>query len=197
MHPTLAILAGGAGSRMGQPKANLRIDDKPILEYLFDRFAWKGPTLLITAPGREHPPGCERFSAEAIDPVPEQGPLRGIHTALEHSSTSTVVITTLDMPAIGVEQLQWLIDRFEKQPDAVALMPRHGEKIEPFPSIFRIAAVSMVQGYIALGRLSVQQLAERPRVATIPVDWDESVWTNLNNPADVEAFTRRSARADR
>ena len=191
---TLAILAGGEGARMGQPKANLRIDGKPILEYLLGRFAWPGPTLLVTAPGREHPPGCERFSAEAIDPVPDQGPMRAIHTALEHTKTSTVVITTIDMPALGAKEFQWLIDRFAKHPEAVALMPRHGEQIEPFPSIFRIAAVSMVQGYIALGRLSVQTLAERPRVLTEPVDWDESVWTNVNRPEDFNAFLQGMSR---
>ena len=194
MLPTLAILAGGAGSRMGQPKANLQIDGKPILEYLLDRFRWTGPTLLVTAPGREHPPGCERFTAEAIDPVPDQGPLRGIHTAIEHTKTSTVVITTIDMPAVGPEPFQWLIDRFAKQPDAVALMPRHGEEIEPFPSIFRIAAISLVQGSLAAGRLSVQKLAERPRVVTVEVDWDQSIWTNLNRPADVDAFNQEEPR---
>src|SRR5262245_61010177 len=115
---TLAILAGGEGARMGQPKANLRIADKSILEYLLDRFDWKGPTLLVTAPGREHPRGCERFTAEAIDPVPEQGPLRGIHTALEHTTTAIVVITTVDMPAVGPEQFQWLIARFANHPNA-------------------------------------------------------------------------------
>jgi molybdopterin-guanine dinucleotide biosynthesis protein A len=184
---------------MGQPKANLRINDQPILEYLLDRFQWPGPTLLITAPGREHPPGHERFTAEAIDPVPEQGPLRGIHTALEHTSTSIVVIATIDMPAVGREQFQWLTDRLADHPDAVALMPRHGGdggRIEPFPSIFRIAAISMVQGYLASGRLSVQTLADRPRVVTAPVpaDWDEIVWTNLNHPPDVEAFLREEPR---
>ena len=34
---TLAILAGGAGSRMGMPKAELRIGGRPILEHLLDR----------------------------------------------------------------------------------------------------------------------------------------------------------------
>jgi molybdopterin-guanine dinucleotide biosynthesis protein A len=199
MIPTLAILAGGAGSRMGQPKANLRIHDQPILKYLLDRFQWKGPTLLVTAPGREHPPGHDRFTAEAIDPVPEQGPLRGIHTALEHTSTSIVVIATIDMPAVGPEQFDWLISRLADHPDAVAVMPQHGGRIEPFPSIFRIAAISTVQGYLASARLSVQTLADRPRVVTVPVpaDWDEIVWTNLNRPEELDAFTRRSGRADR
>src|SRR3954467_6767125 len=89
---TLVILAGGAGSRMGKPKGGLLIDDRPILEYLLDRFRWPGPTLLVTAPGREHPPGCQRFDLEAVDPVSDAGPLRGILTALENATTDQVVV---------------------------------------------------------------------------------------------------------
>ena len=58
---TLAILAGGEGSRMGQPKAELRIGARPILSYLLDRFLWAGPTILVTAPGRKRPPGATGF----------------------------------------------------------------------------------------------------------------------------------------
>jgi molybdopterin-guanine dinucleotide biosynthesis protein A len=37
---TLAVLAGGAGSRMGKPKAELDVRGKPILEYLFVNLAF-------------------------------------------------------------------------------------------------------------------------------------------------------------
>ena len=60
---TLAVLAGGEGSRMGLPKAELAIQDKPLLTFLLDRLKWPGPTLLVTAPGREHPPGFEQIPA--------------------------------------------------------------------------------------------------------------------------------------
>src|SRR6478609_398221 len=43
---TLAILAGGRGSRMGKPKSHLRLHGRPILEYLLQRLAWPGPKLL-------------------------------------------------------------------------------------------------------------------------------------------------------
>src|SRR5438552_17571218 len=82
---TRAILAGGEGSRMGKPKALLEINGRPILAYLLEQFAWPGPTLLVTAPGREKPPGHELFSREVVDPVAGEGPLRGILTALEGS----------------------------------------------------------------------------------------------------------------
>ena len=46
---TLAILAGGEGSRMGKPKGHLEIAGKPILAYLLDQIGWPGPTMLVTA----------------------------------------------------------------------------------------------------------------------------------------------------
>ena len=59
---TLAILAGGEGSRMGYPKGELRLGGRPILPVLLERFAWEGPTLLVTAPGRQHEGTRFRFS---------------------------------------------------------------------------------------------------------------------------------------
>jgi molybdopterin-guanine dinucleotide biosynthesis protein A len=74
---TLAILAGGRGERMGKAKALLRIGNQPILTYLLERFAWRGPTMLVSSPGREHPPGAEEFDVEVVDPVEGMGPVRG------------------------------------------------------------------------------------------------------------------------
>ena len=82
---TLAVLAGGEGTRMGFAKGELNIDGRPILSHLLERFAWPGWTLLVTAPGREHPSGWEGFTREVSDPEAGQGPLRGVLTALEQA----------------------------------------------------------------------------------------------------------------
>src|SRR5688572_6459509 len=97
---TLAVLAGGAGSRMGRPKGTLEINGRPILAHLLDRIAWPGPTMLVTAPGRENPPGAQRFDFEVSDAVADDGPLRGVHTALRHVRTEMLVVIAVDMVAI-------------------------------------------------------------------------------------------------
>src|SRR4051812_17878572 len=93
---TLAILAGGQGSRMGRAKGELLIRGRPILEHILGQIQWAGPTLIVTAPGREHPARWELFNAEAVDPMAGQGPLRGVLTALESSSTDLTIILTVD-----------------------------------------------------------------------------------------------------
>src|SRR5690349_21350151 len=107
---TLAILAGGEGARMGMPKGGLHIGAEPILAYLLRQIAWEGPTLLVTAPGRERPRGWELFDREVVDPVAGQGPLRGVLTALEQASSDVVAVATVDMPGVGGEQILWLLE---------------------------------------------------------------------------------------
>ena len=187
---TLAILAGGEGSRMGMPKAELRIGGRPILEHLLGRFAWEGPTVLVTAPGRERPTGHELFDREAIDPVVGQGPLRGVLTALEQARTEVVVVATVDMPGVGGAQLRWLIEALRQRPEALGVMARRGEDVEPFPCAFRRVPQDVIARELAEKRLSVRRLCERPEFLALPAprEWGEEVWRNLNFPDDLSGL---------
>jgi molybdopterin-guanine dinucleotide biosynthesis protein A len=200
---TLAILAGGEGARMGVPKGELHVGAQPILEYLLDRFAWHGPTLLVTAPGREHPPGWERFTAEAVDAVAGQGPLRGVMTALEYSTTEQLIVASVDMPDIGRPQLEWLEQRLAMRPRALGIMMSRvvdgREWIEPFPSIFRRGALDHVRPRLEHGLLAVHGLTLHDAFDLTPprAEWGDEVWTNLNRPSDLAAFLKRPSCADR
>ena len=189
---TIAILAGGEGSRMGRPKGELRIGDVPILAYLHERLRPCGRMILITAPGREHPQGTEKFDAEFADPVAGLGPIRGVLTALENSASDIVVITSVDMPLVSAEQIEWLADELSRRPEKLGMLLARGAQVEPFPSIFRTSAATVLRERMEAKRLSVRALLEDERFALVdaPSQWDERVWTNLNTLADFEAFLR-------
>jgi molybdopterin-guanine dinucleotide biosynthesis protein A len=193
----LAILAGGEGRRMGRPKGDLRVGTLPILQYLLEKLNWPGPTLLVTAPGRQNPPGIELFDRQAVDPM-AQGPLRGILTCLENCQTDSVAITTVDMPGIGTEQLQWMLDRLaadEKRLGVMSWRTVDGRRqIEPFPMACRRDAAKTIAGRISEGNLSVRSLTEIPGFAAeiAPVDWPKELWTNLNTEEEYDAFIAAS-----
>ena len=185
---TLAVLAGGEGSRMGYPKAEIRLGGRPILHLLLEQFEWPGPTLLVTAPGRERPTGWELFTREATDPVAGQGPLRGLLTALENSPATSVIVTAVDMPFVRGEHLRWLAAEMVRRADSLGLIPRQPDgPIQPLPSVFSTRALPLVRRALDAGRRSVHGLAEDPRVVTghAPSDWGAEVWTNLNSPEDL------------
>ena len=178
---TLAILAGGRGERMGKPKSLLRVGDQPILTYLLERFAWRGPTMLVTSPGRETPPGTDDFDLEIADLVEGRGPVEGVLTALESSTTRFLIVASVDMPLVAREQLVWLTERIGEKS---GLMIQRGTEIEPFPSIFSRKRV---------GRPlydSMKALTQIPDFSVIdaPKHWPDEIWLNLNAPADLAVF---------
>ena len=191
----LAILAGGQGSRMGLPKIELLLDGQPILHALLDRIAWPGPTLLSVAADHPIAPGSDRFTRVIADRRPGEGPLRGLHAVLADAPTPYVVVTAVDMPLVGRNQLGWLASRLKADPEAQGLMtvlpsPDGGAaQIEPLPSAFRADFAPAVAHLLARNRRALHGLASHPRVKTVapPTDWPADTWTNLNTPADLEA----------
>jgi len=188
---TLAILAGGRGERMGKPKGLLRIGDQAILSYLLKRFAWRGPTMLVTSPGRENPPGAEQFDLEVTDPVEGMGPLRGLLTALENARTSMVLMSSVDLPLMQKEQLSWLVETLQGQPWRLGFLLERPKYFRPFPSIFSIGAKEAIAAHFQRGERSLSSLL---RLGVTPVEapphWPDEIWTNLNDPTDLVAFER-------
>jgi molybdopterin-guanine dinucleotide biosynthesis protein A len=191
---TLAVLAGGEGRRMGRAKALLRVGDRPILEYLFERLAWPGPTCVVTAPGRENPPGARVFDRELVDPEPGAGPLRGVLTALEASTTPFLLIVTVDMPLLETRHLNHLLRALRDRRSAVAVMYTRmrdgGLAPEPFPLALRRDAIDLVRGRLDKGASSVVGLLENADAQriSVPAAWSSEMWTNLNRPEDLGAL---------
>jgi molybdopterin-guanine dinucleotide biosynthesis protein A len=185
---------------MGVPKAKLRIGDRPILQYLLERFQWPGPTLLVTAPGLEQPAGAEGFDREVTDAVSGEGPLRGVLTALQQVRGTIVIFTTVDMPGLSRVQLEWMVEQLSARPAVIGLMGTRvvsgQEQIEPFPFASRVGAAEVIGGRLQQGRRSVQSLTELEAfaVCSTPANWPESAWANLNFPADFESFLTRAER---
>jgi molybdenum cofactor guanylyltransferase len=189
---TLAVLAGGRSTRMGMPKTGVRLGETPMLGYLLKKLRWEGPTLLVTAPGREHPDGAELFDSEVADPVKGEGPLRGVLTALENCRTELVCVLTTDMPLIRKEHLEFLVNELVTANSLHAVMTARLEggerRIEPFPLTIRPAASTAVADHLAAGFRSVHSLSKLAGFGIVAPSWEDQVWTNLNTPEDVRDF---------
>jgi molybdopterin-guanine dinucleotide biosynthesis protein A len=184
---TLAVLAGGRGERMGGPKSRLQIGGVAILQYLFKRLQWPGPTLLVTGIGNEQPPGNELFNREVTDAVAGEGPLRGVLTAIDAATTERVVAVTVDMPGITRGQIEWLLDQTRDAEVGMTSRIIDGVvRIEPFPCVLRTTAREQIEQRLKAGRRSVHGLGEDAgAVFAAPALWRQEVWTNLNRPEDL------------
>lgn len=192
---TLAIIAGGQGTRMGMPKALLEVDGRSMPAWLLDRLQWPGPTMLVTAPAIPRPSDAERFTLRVVDPIDGLGPLRGVLTALERMTTDLLVTIAVDMPYIDCSKLAWLVTILQQQPDRLGLMCSatvdDQSLIEPFPAAYRREARSTVEQRLASGRRSVHGLCiDDARFASIPAPpgWRDETWTNLNDRDEFASF---------
>jgi molybdopterin-guanine dinucleotide biosynthesis protein A len=190
---TLAVLAGGMGTRLGRPKSSLIIDGAPVLSHLIQRLKWPGPTLLVTAPSNRSPSGFEAFTAEATDPADGAGPVQGMQTALASASTPVTVFVPVDMPALALEQIAELCDVLNHNPAAQGIMcvRNHGDALitEPFPCVLRSTALPAIQQYWNSGRRSLHGLRDAGICGTHNVDhWPADSWINLNTPEELAAW---------
>jgi molybdopterin-guanine dinucleotide biosynthesis protein A len=191
---TLAILVGGQSRRMGVSKSHLQIDGVPILEFLFKRLMWPGPTLLVDAPGREKPPGHELFHRAVTDPTAGEGPLRGVLTALEQTMSPFLVVIPVDMPCMTTESLASLVEALKKSPAKSLAMFRCGGRLEPLPAAFAVQPARLVAGeQVNSHNTSIHGLTEVMNSTFVLPDpsWPHSLWVNLNRPVDVEEYLRR------
>ncbi|MGA2229554.1 MAG: NTP transferase domain-containing protein, partial [Tepidisphaeraceae bacterium] len=147
---TLAILAGGEGRRMGKPKAELRIDGVPILQYLLQSLQWPGPTLLVTAPSRERPPGSDTFDREAVDSTDASRP-----------SDSPSPCTQGEGRGEGSSDRRHRADQTKCDP--------HPSSPGPLPEYIERGPVSHAQGPLR-GIVTAMQHADTELVAIITVD---------------------------
>jgi molybdopterin-guanine dinucleotide biosynthesis protein A len=191
---TLALLAGGTGARMGGAKSALAVGGEPILTWLYRRLGWRGPTLLVTAPGNRAPAGAGSFDREAVDPVDGAGPVQGILTALHAADTPLLVVAPVDMPLLRREQLQEIAAALLKSKwQGIACTRRVDGKtwVEPFPCAFRSTAVDAVERYFHAGHRSLRGLRDAGICGTFDAtDWPDETWINLNTPDDLARFSQ-------
>lgn len=189
---TLAIIGGGAGTRMGGPKHRLLIGERPILAVVAEHIGWRGPTLFVSGGPDECPAGQDRVDRVVTDRVPGEGPLRGMLTALEQCHTPAMVAVPVDMPALYGVHVRWLLDRAAELSCAFLFLRRKSVgrwRLEPFPMFSLRSASPIIEGQLYAGERSIKSLAELPvsRIVDAPDHWGEAVWANLNTPDQASA----------
>jgi molybdopterin-guanine dinucleotide biosynthesis protein A len=170
------VLAGGQSTRMGRDKALLPYQASTLLAQQVARLV---PLCVrVCVSGRYDGFDCIQDQLAGI------GPLAGVHAAAKQFPESTLLFVPVDMPLIDAAHLKALINRHEA---------RH-YCAQPLPAFFPDAK----QLLLHIERLvedqsadyALQQLHRRLGSCAMPV-WDETVFANLNNPADWQHFTAK------
>lgn len=192
MLSNLFILAGGAGSRMGRDKLQLRdAAGRLLILDWFEQLNWPASPWLVLPPSAQAPAELAMWPV-THDAIGGGGPLQGVASALAAAKSDWLVITAVDTPGIGREQLDFLLARRQTDPAARLWMMRRPDGIEPFPLLIHRDMAPAVAARLTSARRSVHGLADEPAARTVPApsNWPVAVWSNLNRPEDLQHYLR-------
>lgn len=192
---TVAILAGGEGSRLGgQDKGLAELAGRPLIEWVLAALQKEGhPGVLILA--NRNLAQYSRYAACIQDATPGfAGPLAGISTALSQCSTPWLATVPVDcpMPPRGwLTRLRQAVDPARESSAVVVL----GDRRQPLFALYStVLAQSAAQQLRRDGGVARWQ----DLVGSVQVDLSDlpGDWSNLNTAGEFRLAEER-LRADR
>ncbi len=179
---------------MGQPKPWLPIAGQPMLLRIVHTLQQVvQPILVVGAPDWPLPPLPDGV-ALLHDPVPDQGPLRGLATGLSalHGTAHAAFVTSCDVPLLHSGFIQRMIDLLGEHD---ACVPMAAGYRHPLAAVYRVQLALLAQALLADGVHRPMTLLDRVRTrlvesaAWIDVDPNSDSLRNINTPDDYQALT--------
>jgi len=186
------ILAAGASSRMGRPKALLEIDGETFLDRLTGILsAVASPVIVVLGFDAEAIRAAARRPAHfVLNPDPARGMLSSLQTGLAAvpDSAEGFLFTPVDCPAIAPSTPARLVDALTRLPDALLAVPRHAGR-RGHPVACRLA---LRHDFLALA-------PDAPPRDVIRARDDRTSWVDVDDPGiladvdDAESYGRLAA----
>ena len=194
------LLAGGRSTRMGQDKALLRIHGQPLAAQMLAKLRALG--LEATLCGNRE--DLASFAPVIPDLGVSCGPLGGIDAALQATDTDLNLVLAVDLPALPVAFLRWMIARAART-GAAATIPYAQGRPQPLCAVyhrelapelrqcieegeFRIMA-AVHRGSSRIDRFMVEQIAAAEAFDIVPDMPPVHTWfRNLNTPEEVARY---------
>ncbi len=184
---SLALLAGGLSTRMGEDKAFALLKDGTLLEWMRDRLAPLFPHVFVVTrdPSRFHDLGLPVVN----DALPEIGSAVGVYSAVLASPTERVICVACDMPFL-TPRLLWALS--DKSEGFDVYVPRHGGYLQPLCAVYGKGTLDAYREFIAPGGRRIFDIY--PDLNTGYLDMDDGTYGdpdklffNVNTPAELEA----------
>ena len=178
------ILTGGASSRMGTDKSQLRIEQQTFTERIAETLLQITDSVSII--GRD----SDESSLPSVAYVyPKWGALGGIHAALAACSREWAIIVACDLPFVTSEFFSYLAAQ-RMDHDAVVPIQEDGRP-QPLAGLYRVAAcLPQATNLIEAGRRRPLDLLEAVKTRWVAFDElrnfarAQSFFVNINTPED-------------
>lgn len=187
---TVAILAGGAGSRLGGVDKGLQLlDGHPLIEWVIDALPASASTQRVIVANRNR----HQYSAYA-NVISDQGtgfagPLAGIATALAHCSSAWLLTLPVDCPCPPTD-LQPLLLSAAIANSADAVVVHDGKQRQPLFALYRRELATSAARALE-SACGVWKWQDSIAVFELLLAGRRQAWLNLNTAEDFAAFTEQ------
>ena len=177
--PIGAVIAGGAGRRIGGSKALTALAGRPLISYPLAALRAVLDEVVVVAKASTLLPELEETLW--IEPEEPQHPLLGIVEALRRAGGRPVLIAACDMPLLDEATVRMLAAADPQGAPAVIAADERG--LQPLLGCYQPDALPRLVGNLAAAR-PLRELVEElePRIVHVP---SERLF-NVNSAADLE-----------
>jgi len=173
-----AILAGGKSTRFGSDKGLELFRGKPLVMRVLDVFKpLKIPIFIVS-----DNPDYQNFDAPIVkDEFKSIGPLGGLYSALQYSTTSHCFCVACDMPFLDVRLFQKMMDFAEFE----AVIPVFKGRPQPLAGCYQKSALPAIEQQISQGEYKMTNAIEHLHHHWLDVDencefYDSQLFANIN-----------------
>ena len=191
--PNLAafVLAGGKSLRMGQDKAALVIAGKTLLERAIEIAKAASDSVSVVGSGESTTRIAQLGLTTITDVHRGQGPLAGIHAALESPYAGELnLILAVDTPFLTAAFVRYLVYR-ARSSKATVTAPRIDGRLHPLCAVYRRGFAECAQEALDQQRNKIEAAIDPAALNIIHEGdlaaggFDPEMFTNINTPADL------------
>lgn len=177
--PVGAVLAGGAGRRMGGAKPGAPLAGRPLIAWPLDALKGAGlGEIVVVAKASTALPSLAGIAVRR-EPDEPRHPLAGVVEALRWAAGRPVVVLACDLPLVDAGLVGLLASADSLGTPAV--VARADGRIQPLCARYEPRALELLAGFDASGRAVPQVEALGP----VLLDVDGSLLRNVNTPQDL------------
>ena len=183
------ILAGGNSRRMGQNKALIKIDGRPLVEIMAERASPLADKVFISA----NSPDLFSFLPFPVVPDlrPSQGPLSGLQAIMRGHIYTLYITLACDLPRLPASLISRMLDISE---GFDAVIPRTTDGMaHPLAAVYRRTCLSAIEDAL---RKKANKVIDAFPGGSLRIRWMDSSMgefmdgdlANINTPEDLHRF---------
>ncbi len=180
------ILAGGRAQRMGgKDKGLVKLNDIPLLEYVYQRLSHQNASIRINA--NRNQAIYQIYADTFADVLPDfVGPLGGMHAAMQTFEHEWYGFVPCDCPNLPPNLLEKMYKTIT--PTSEILVAHDGEAIQPVVTMIKKTVFTRLDNFLQNGDRKIVLLYDQCHTQYVDFSDEHDAFINLNTPEELEKY---------